>query len=88
MPRKPSDRDKLCEDASQTAYRTLQEATGERPKSLPSGERPEGQKNPRAVKRGRKGGDIGGDSRATALSPERRKEIARKAAQAHWEERS
>jgi hypothetical protein len=36
-------------------------------------------KDPAAVKRGRKGGKIGGPARAARLSPERRTEIARKA---------
>jgi hypothetical protein len=32
------------------------------------------------------GGKIGGKARATALSPEKRKEIAQKAAKARWKE--
>ena len=38
-----------------------------------------------AVELGRKGGLKGGQARADALSPERRSEIARHAAQARWE---
>ena len=41
-------------------------------------------KNPHAVALGRKGGKKGGLARAKALSPERRKEIARLAVQARW----
>ena len=46
-------------------------------------ERPE--KNPAAVALGRLGGLKGGRARAEKLSPERRQEIARKAAQARWD---
>jgi len=41
-------------------------------------------KDPHAVALGRKGGKKGGLARAKALSPERRKEIARLAVQARW----
>lgn len=41
-------------------------------------------KNPHAVALGRKGGAKGGPARAAALTPERRKEIARKAVAARW----
>lgn len=41
-------------------------------------------KDPNAVALGRKGGAVGGPARAAALKPERRKEIAEKAAQARW----
>ena len=41
-------------------------------------------KNPHAVALGRKGGKKGGPARAAALSPERRKEIARNAVMARW----
>jgi hypothetical protein len=37
-----------------------------------------------AVESGRKGGASGGKARADKLSPERRSEIARKAAKARW----
>ena len=43
-----------------------------------------GSKNPAAVLLGRMGGKKGGRARAEKLSPERRKEIARKAAAARW----
>lgn len=42
------------------------------------------EKNPAAVALGRLGGLKGGKARAKKLSPERRKEIAKKAAQARW----
>jgi hypothetical protein len=41
-------------------------------------------KNPLAVVSGRKGGLSGGRARAEKLSPEKRSEIARKAAAARW----
>lgn len=42
------------------------------------------QKNPAAVSLGRLGGRKGGRARAEALSPEQRRQIAKKAAQARW----
>ena len=41
-------------------------------------------KDPAAVALGRLGGKKGGIARAKSLSPERRQEIARKAAKARW----
>ena len=41
-------------------------------------------KNAAAVSLGRKGGLKGGKARAAALSPEKRKAIAKKAAKARW----
>jgi len=45
------------------------------------------EKNPAAVELGRLGGRKGGKARAEKLSPERRKEIARKAARARWDKK-
>lgn len=73
---------KLRRDASEVAFRVMQEATGEAPKTLPPGERTE--KNPEAVKRGSKGGKKGGTAKAKKLSPQERTEAARLAAQARW----
>ena len=42
------------------------------------------EKDPERVARGKLGGAKGGTIRAAKLSPERRREIARKAAQARW----
>jgi hypothetical protein len=42
------------------------------------------EKNPAAVALGKLGGSKGGRKRAENLSPERRKEIAKKAAQERW----
>ena len=46
------------------------------------------QKNPAAVELGRLGGKKGGKARAEKLTPEERKEIARKAARARWNKTS
>jgi hypothetical protein len=43
-------------------------------------------KNPAAVQLGRLGGLKGGKARAARLSPEERREIAKKAAAARWSE--
>ena len=42
------------------------------------------EKNPAAVELGRLGGKKGGKARAEKLTPERRREIAKKAAAARW----
>ena len=47
-------------------------------------EKPPGHKNPAAVALGRLGGLKGGKARASKLTPERRKEIAEKAARTRW----
>lgn len=44
----------------------------------------ERQKNPAAVELGRLGGKKGGKARAAALTPEQRREIAKRAAAARW----
>jgi len=67
-------------DFFQVAVRVGQKATRtappEEPKALP----------PKAAA-GRKGGLKGGKARAAKLTPEERKEAARKAARARWERR-
>jgi len=76
-------RKKRDSDFSVTAFRVVQEATGQ---IEPAPERPlltEG-KNPNAVALGRLGGLKGGKVRASRLTPEQRKEIAQKAAKARW----
>lgn len=45
------------------------------------------QKNPAAVELGRLGGKKGGPARASRLTPEQRKAIAQKAAEARWGKR-
>jgi len=71
------------EDANQAAFRTLQEATGQTPKT-PAVPAPDPTKNPAAVALGRLGGLKGGKARAAKLSPAKRKAIAKKAAAKRW----
>ena len=66
-------------DANQIAFDIVQQATGQAPKVSPPPE-----KNPAAVTLGRLGGLKGGKARAAKLTPEERKEIARKAAEKRW----
>lgn len=85
MPRpkfRDADDEKLREDTAETAYRTLQEAIGERPKTVPDEEPTE--KNLAAVERGRKGGKKGGKARADAMSDKQRAQSAKNAAKARW----
>jgi hypothetical protein len=69
-------------DANVTAFRVVQEATEEKEPEQHQ-EQPQG-KNPNAVALGRLGGLKGGKARASKLSPEQRKEIAKKAANKRW----
>ena len=68
MPRDPMQRAKMVIDL----------ATGEVDAT------PEPTKDARSVESGRRGGLIGGKARAAKLSPDRRSEIARKAAEKRW----
>ncbi|HEY7428371.1 MAG TPA: hypothetical protein VH682_29330 [Gemmataceae bacterium] len=72
---KLTDRD---QDAEPTA--TLQEST-------PTTDSPANGKNPAAVALGRLGGKKGGEARAKKLTAERRREIAKKAAEARWKKK-
>jgi hypothetical protein len=55
---------------------------------VPDAEREaEKSKNPAAVALGRLGGLVGGRKRADSLTPEKRAEIARKAAKTRWQNR-
>jgi hypothetical protein len=65
---------KKQEDENTIAAQIVDLTTGELPK----------EKNPAAVALGRLGGLKGGKARAKKLGPERRKEIARKAATTRW----
>ncbi|HEX3869957.1 MAG TPA: hypothetical protein VHV77_05955 [Pirellulales bacterium] len=73
---------KLRPDMAEIAFRVMQEATGEAPKTLPPSERTE--KNADAVTRGAKGGKKGGRARADKLTPEQREQAAQVAAEARW----
>jgi len=66
------------DDPNVTAFNIVQQATAEEEPETPP------EKNPAAVELGRLGGLKGGKARAKSLSPERRREIARKAARARW----
>lgn len=66
-------------DFNQVAFDVVRIATGEAEKPEPPRA-----KNPAAVTLGKMGGAKGGQKRAANLTPERRKEIARKAAAERW----
>lgn len=68
-------------DLNKLAAAIAAEATGEAPEEPPS------DKNPHAVALGRLGGQKGGKARAKALTPEQRREIAKKAAETRWRSR-
>jgi len=79
-------RSSKAEDVNEAAFRVVQEATGQAPKTDPGAEKKDDgpPKNPAAVALGKLGGAKGGPARAKALSKKRRAEIARKAARARW----
>lgn len=66
-------------DLSQLAKAIVDEATAD-PKPEPVDTR-----DPAAVSLGRRGGLVGGKARAAKLTPEQRREIAKKAAAARWQ---
>jgi len=65
-------------DANEIAFRTLQEATGQAPKTMPPN--PDAGKDANAVALGRKGGV----ARAKTMGKKKRSETAKKAAAARW----
>ncbi|MBU0513865.1 MAG: hypothetical protein KJ621_03750 [Proteobacteria bacterium] len=67
-------------DPNQLAHSIVKDATDPEPDAPPEDDG----KNPHAVALGRLGGQKGGRARAAKLSAKRRKEIAKKAAQARW----
>ena len=69
-------------DVNETAFRTVQIATGQIPND--SAPEPPRQKNPAAVALGKLGASKGGKARAEKLTAKRRAEIARKAARTRW----
>jgi hypothetical protein len=69
-------------DVNQLAKFIIDQATEEQ--TPPEPKPPEKEKNAAAVALGRLGGLKGGKARAEKLSPEERKEIAKKAAQTRW----
>lgn len=68
---------KKTDDINLMASRIVEETTA-------SAESQNPEKNPNAVALGRLGGLKGGKARAKRLSPTRRQEIARRAAQIRW----
>ena len=80
MANRSSKRGQGPRDLNQTAFDIVQRATGAIPKEEP----PDPAKNPAAVTLGRLGGLKGGKARAAALTPAKRKAIAKKAAEARW----
>jgi hypothetical protein len=64
----------------------VEQAVGERLDGTPLQD-PNAGKNPAAVALGKLGGAKGGRARANKLTPERRADIARVAAQARWKEK-
>ena len=82
MPARPS-RPKRPRDTNLLAAEIVAEATSEEPPEAESD--PDSGKNPAAVALGRLGAKKGGLARAKKLSAERRREIAKKAAETRWE---
>jgi hypothetical protein len=70
-------------DFTTVALRAVEQAIGEMWDGSPLPDKDAG-KNPAAVALGKLGGAKGGAARAAALSPARRKAIAKKAAKARW----
>jgi hypothetical protein len=77
---------KLRPDVAETAFRVMQEAIGEAPKTSPPGQRTA--KNADAVSRGRKGGERGGKVRSQGMTGDQRSQAAAKAARARWKHKS
>lgn len=75
-----SSKPKRPTDVNQLAARIVEIATDGEPEA-------EDTRDPAAVALGRKGGLKGGKARAEKLTPERRREIAQKAAAARWKAR-
>jgi len=69
-------------DLNQLAASIVDAATDSEPQADPAA--PEHEKDPLAVELGRRGGLKGGKARASKLTPEQRREIAKKAAEARW----
>ena len=78
MPKR-SRKKKPPSDINILASKIVESATKDKPEPEESNE-----KNPHAVALGRLGGKKGGLARAEKLTAKRRKQIARKAAQARW----
>lgn len=80
-------RKKRPRDINLLARQIVEEAIGEPltdKQEETSPQEPTREKNPAAVALGRLGGLKGGKARASKLTPEQRKEIAKKAAEKRW----
>jgi hypothetical protein len=75
-------------DFMQFAREVVEKAIGEKMDGSPLDTPPEDNRDPNAVALGRKGGKKGGKARAEALSPARRRAIAKKAAKLRWNKSS
>lgn len=82
MPKRSSKKQRPPEDENEAAFEAVERLTG----SDEVGENPP-EKNPAAVALGKLGGKKGGPARAKKLSAKRRKQIARKAAEARWKKK-
>lgn len=80
-----SSKPKRPRDPNQLAKAIVDEATKERPAEIKSEDPP---KDPTAVSLGKRGGLKGGPARAKKLSKARRREMAKKAAEARWNGKS
>ncbi len=83
MPEHSSKKPKRSRDLNVLASEIVRAAT----EGEPDAPVKEDTRNPHAVALGRLGGIKGGKARADKLSPEKRKEIAQKAAKARWEKK-
>ena len=79
MPDQSRKKPKRPRDLNLLAKKIVDLATEGEPAEVPS------EKNPHAVALGKLGGAMGGPARAKKMTPEERKEAARKAAKARWE---
>ena len=78
--KKPATEPKAKPDFALNAFRVVQEATGQAPKTPD----PDAGKDPAAVARGRKGGLKGGAARAKSMTKKQRVAGAEKAAAVRW----
>ena len=81
MPKKSGEK----RDFMQIAREVVEQAIGENMNGTPL-EKPKDNRNPNAVALGSLGGKKGGKARAKALSPAKRRAIAKKAAATRWKQ--
>jgi hypothetical protein len=71
-------------DFMEVARGIVEQAIGEKMDGSPLPNPPEDKRNPHAVALGSMGGKKGGKARAKALTPSKRRAIAKKAAKSRW----